>query len=102
MSQVMIEVTQEKLQAIGEPIAAAVNEAQMKGYSVDEVLTALMVFLGGAIRQRGAILHLDKPLREALPPIALGYEDSEFAAVALDDMGAQKFRRWLESAAAAQ
>ncbi len=94
MAEVRIEVTPESLQEIGQPIAQAINEAQMKGHTIDEVLVAMMVMLGSAIRQRGARLFLDKPLREALPPIALGYEQSEFDAICRNDPDALRFQEW--------
>lgn len=70
----IIAMDQQKLQGITEPLSKAINKAQQKGYTIDEVLVGLMVMLGSAIKQRGASLNTDAPLRDALPPIVHGYE----------------------------
>jgi hypothetical protein len=75
--QLKVEVSAERLREIGEPMMEAINEAQMNGFTIDDVLCAMMVTLGSALRQRGVVLDLDKPLREALPPIATGYENTK-------------------------
>jgi hypothetical protein len=98
MAEVRVEVTEEKLRQIGEPMMRAINDAQMRGFTIDEVLCTWMVMLGSAIKQRGGTLFLDKPLREALPPIAHGYEDMEYNAIDLVGAEAQAFRRYIEGA----
>ena len=75
--QVKILVTAEKLEIITIPLTNAINDAQMKGATIDEVLVGMMVMLGSAIKQRNATLLVDEPLRIALPPIVEGYENQQ-------------------------
>jgi hypothetical protein len=77
-----MQVPIERVREIVESQMEAINDTQKKGFTIDEVLCALMVTLGSTLRQRGVILDLDKPVREALSPLAMGYEytmeDCEF------------------------
>lgn len=74
-----VEIEGERLEKASGFIIAAMNKAQRNGFTIDEVICVMMYMAGAAIKQRGGRLFLDKPLREALPPIALGYETSEHA-----------------------
>ncbi len=77
-----VEISSERLELVGRRMAEVMNAAQKtQGFSVDEVICGMLFMAGCAIKQRGAVLHLDKPLREALPPVAIGYECSEHAEV---------------------
>lgn len=90
MPAVQVEMTGERLQEITEPLSKAINQAQFNGFTIDEVLVAMMVMLGSAIKQRGATLLIDAPVREALPPIALGYEMGIDDALAVPRLGNRK------------
>lgn len=74
-----VEVSSERLEEISTVVAEAMNKLQYSGYSIDEVLCGVLLMAGRALKQRGAVLHFDKPLREALPPVVMGYESSEEA-----------------------
>jgi hypothetical protein len=71
--------TIERVEEIFQPIADAANKAQMEGYNIDEIIVATAYMLGSMIRQRGGLLYPDKPLRDALPPVVIGYENAEMA-----------------------
>lgn len=72
--QVSIEISGDRLYEAARPIVAAMNKAQAQGFTLDEVLAATMYMVGAGIKQRGALLLVDAPLKVALPPLVQGYE----------------------------
>ncbi|MCK4782157.1 MAG: hypothetical protein KAV87_00290 [Desulfobacteraceae bacterium] len=69
----VIKLDNEKMRAVSQYILDAMNQAQDDGYTIDDVITAVAFCTGVSIARRGGILPLDLPLRDALPPLALGY-----------------------------
>ena len=76
LQAVVVQLDSAEAARLASQIFAAMNAAQSDGDHVDNVIAATAYALGSAIAQRGAILRLDQPLQIALPPLALGYEDS--------------------------
>lgn len=62
---------------IGWYVIEAMNRAQADGHGIDHVLAAAAYSIGAAIAQRGGVLLIDQPLREALPPLVRGYHDAQ-------------------------
>lgn len=57
------------------PLAEFLNSLQLTGgLNVDQALLGFSYFLGMALKQRGAIINPDAPLKEALPLLVSGYE----------------------------
>lgn len=63
-----------RIRKISDSIIDLVNRAQADGANIDEAIAAVEITLGSLIRQRGAAMSLDQSVREALPLLALGYE----------------------------
>jgi hypothetical protein len=75
VEHIKVDMTDEQMQDCTEDLVKAMNDSQqVKGYSIDQVLFAYLFVLGAALRQRGGVLLVNLPLKEALPPLALGYE----------------------------
>lgn len=75
LERVVVEVSAADIQRCGRYVSEAMNRAQQEGgYTLDQTLASAAFALGAAIAQRGAILHLEEPLRQALPPLVQGYE----------------------------
>lgn len=75
MEMIKIEMSAQLIKEIGSLIADALNDVQSKqGYSTDQMITTTMFMIGTWVSERGIILPLDTPLREALPPLVAGYE----------------------------
>lgn len=74
-----VELNPERLAEASSFMVAAMNKGQRAGFTVDEMIAAALFMCGVGIKQRGGILALDKPLRQALPPIAMGYEEAAHA-----------------------
>lgn len=74
-NKVYVVMSVQRAEEITKPIAAALVQAQRNGFTADEVLTCLLLMAGSALKQRGAVIDLDKPLRYALPEIAQAYEN---------------------------
>lgn len=70
----VIELSGAELRRLAQPMLDLMNAQQQEGTTIDMVLASAAYVVGWAIAQRGGILPLDKPLREALPPLVLGYE----------------------------
>ena len=69
-----IVMTRTQMRSIARRVLEAMNAAQREdGHTVDEVLMATAYALGASIYQRGAVLLVDQPLTDALPPLVAGY-----------------------------
>jgi hypothetical protein len=84
MPKTHVVMTLQRAEEITKPLAAAVVQAQLNGFTVDEVLTCYLLMAGSLLKQRGAVIDLDKPLRYALPEIAQAYESNIVLAPAVD------------------
>lgn len=70
---VEVRMTNADIRKIGDGVFDAMNAAQERGYSLDQVIAATAYVLGSAIAQRGGVLLLDVPLKDALPLLSAGY-----------------------------
>ena len=70
------EVSPSRLDAAANPIRVLLNQLMEDGFTIDEVIAAALYVAGGAMEQSGGVLLPDAPLRQALPPVLLGWEDS--------------------------
>lgn len=73
MPKMQVELSEQRTREASRFIIDAINKGQRSGFTIDEMIAAALFMAGSCIKQRGGILNLDKPLQEALPPIALGY-----------------------------
>jgi hypothetical protein len=75
--ETQVNLTAEDIDICSKKLVSAMNELQTEhGYSVDEVLVAVAYTLGFGFAETGAVLPLDLPLREAMPPLVLGYAEA--------------------------
>lgn len=52
----------------------ALNDTQfIDGYTLDETLMVAMYIIGAGLKKRGVVLQINLPLKDALPPIVMGY-----------------------------
>ncbi len=70
----VINMSNQRLREVSQYILDAMNQAQADGYPTDEVILATGFCTGVAIARIGGILSLDKPLRDAFPPLIDGYQ----------------------------
>jgi len=70
------EVSPGRLVDAAVPIAEFMNQLLDRGFDIDEVIAGALYAAGRAMEQSGGVLLPDTPLREALPPVLLGWEDS--------------------------
>lgn len=69
-----VSVTHAQLEKASARLLQAMNAAQFEdGHTIDEVLMAALYVVGAGIRRRCAVLLMDAPLKQALPPLVAGY-----------------------------
>jgi hypothetical protein len=69
------EMSMGEIATAAKPLLELLNEMQTEsGMTVNQVLMVLAATLGFTLHQRGALIDLDAPVRQAIPPIAWGYE----------------------------
>lgn len=71
---ITVDMSEADLNRCSDRFLNAINEAQLKdGFSFDQVMTTLLLVMGGLMRKRGIKLLVNEPLRDALPPLYEGY-----------------------------
>lgn len=69
-----VKISGERLTAANAALVEAMNRLNELGFTPDEVLTALLMTCGGALKRRGVSLNADLSVAKALPPLVFGYE----------------------------
>jgi len=57
---------------VARPFINQLNAVQKEGVSIDEALAGALYAIGHALKQRGALIDFDKPIRNALLPLVWG------------------------------
>jgi hypothetical protein len=70
-----VEMTMDEMRAGATRVLNALNDCQkVDGYTIDQTLMSALMVIGSALKQRGLVLDLNAPLRQALPPLVMGYQ----------------------------
>jgi hypothetical protein len=72
-NKMCVTIAPDAFNELGMMFIETMNLAQQLGHPIDHVIAAAMYSIGGAVAQRGGVLDLDAPLRDALPSVVRGY-----------------------------
>lgn len=73
-AEIRIRIAGADVNRITDRLMELFGRLQNEGETVDTIITGALYACGVSIALRKAILRIDAPLREALPPVVAGYQ----------------------------